>query len=221
MATDAIDVEADTARCDGCGEVLRFSDIPKRLAMRAALEGQRPRGVWERETEGGWIVGGSIRNTKVAMVVWTLTVFWNGFVWFSIWDNLRGAIWPQNPADPIGRASSVVFVVILIPFALIGVALIGIGLIAALGREQVAVSHGRGTLFAGVWRFGFRRAFDAGAVTDVRITPGGGMSNGKPIDHVLLEFGTEAPIGVGSMVGERRRAWFGATLRERLVRARR
>lgn len=167
-------------------------------------------------------ISASARSGKAAAGTMFAALFWNGIVSVFVLIALGGTVqaifgslptWfpaPGNMGMPLGM---VLFLwVFLLPFIGIGLMLFGTLLTTLGGRCEVRLRGTEGTIFTGVGPFGWKRRFDAGQVTSVRLGKTAWSRNDERQPCVLIE--AEKTLRFGSVLPSERREWMASALRQ-------
>jgi hypothetical protein len=174
-----------------------------------------PAGAWYRDEGGEVSVGGNLRTVGGRSFVLVFATFWNGISWTIFLSMLAGSgnISGLGIHHSNGKTDVPWFAFVFItPFLLIGAGTVLAALMLLFGRVEVVIRGQEGTVFTGLGSLGWRRQFDAAAVTGVAIRTAGWTKNNQPQYAVCLEGPT--PMMFGSALPEARRQFMAAALRK-------
>lgn len=225
IATADVNVAEGVALCRGCGELSRLSDMVEGVAPKAALDAEPPAGCRVEDDGVMWHAVVSARSLPGAFGAIFVAAFWNSIVSVfvgvavgGLWVRLIGPLpsWvPMKSAGPPMPLGMLLFLcVFLTPFVAIGAIMIGAVCMCIAGHVSVRVRGGSGVVFSGVGPIGWRRRFDALAVTSVRLRESRDSEGGtRAVIEMCMGDETGKKLRFGSMLRENRRAWLAGVCR--------
>lgn len=233
IPSDDVNVKEGVAFCRACGRLSRLAEIAAQedLPPTTQVLSETPPAGCRFEDDGVTLrIRASARSAGTAIGALFFAGFWNSIVSVfviltatSLWINLVGPLpsWFPTPFSgnsgssngPMPLGVALFMVLFLTPFIAVGLMMTGVALVSMFGHVTVMVRGSEGTVLTGVGPIGWRRRFDAVAVTSVRVVETKGKdSSGKNIE---IEAGKK--IKFGSLLTDRRRAWMGGMLRAVLL----
>lgn len=226
VAPDDVNVGEGVAYCRGCGEVARLSEIAAGGAasgVAITLQDVPPKGCRVEDDGVTMRVIASARSLGGALAGTFFAVFWNsivgvfvGVVLATFWVRFVGPLPSWAPlTSPANMPLFMAFVltVFLIPFVCVGVIVAGATVVCIAGHVTVTIRDGVGTVFVGVGPVGWRRRFDALAVTSVRVVDE--RSSESRSTNLVIE--ADRTVKFASGLPAKRRAWMALVLRAVLV----
>jgi hypothetical protein len=198
---DEINVGTNLAGCRDCSEVYRLSNIVQAVPTGPADRDNPPSGSWYREEFGGFVVGATTRSL-VAVFLVPFMLVWSG--------GLLGGIYGSQIAR---RTFNPWMSLFGIPFLLGTLAFGSLALMTLCGQVIVRLNDLDGEVFTGIGPLGWRRRFDAKAVTGVRVESSTATTrNGNPTQTIVLD--GPSPLRFGSLSSENRRNFLANVLRQ-------
>jgi hypothetical protein len=216
IATADVNVGEGVALCRGCGKLSRLSEVVDAPASRAALVEEPPLGCHVVDDGVEWRAEATTRSVGGAIAALFFAAFWNSIVGVfvavalgSLWLRLVGPLpsWAPQTQAGVPLAVACFLVLFLVPFVAVGLAMIGMVFMGLGGRVEVRMREGTGVIFTGVGPVGWRRRFDALAVTSVRIGEVIGSEGGRS-KHIEMRLGAHGRrLKFGTGLSEQRREW--------------
>lgn len=146
------------------------------------------------------------RRSPMAFVLVPFTLVWAGGSMSAIY----GSQIAKGSFDPMISLFG-------IPFLLGSLVLVAITLMSLVGRTEIALHRGEGTVFVGVGSFGRVRHFRYDRDTRVRITQSSHRTNNVPQDRITL-IGPDGDFSFGAMLMRPEAMWTIAALMREEVR---
>ncbi len=170
-----MNVAQDVAVCAECDEVIRLSESSKWAVVPEGFDiNDPPPGAWFRKNEEGWEIGASTRS-YIALFLVPFTCVWSGLSLGGIY----GSQIFSGEFDPSLSLFGIPFVV--------GTIFLGtFALITSIGRVQVTVRQGKGVIFTGIGRLGYKRKFNWADIERVEEKADAHDSNGRRIFTLAL-----------------------------------
>ncbi len=239
-----INMAEGVALCTQCGALSRLSELVEHESsaeLADAASGTPPEGCRVNNLGDRVELVASARGGHGCFFV-VFAAFWNSitsvFVFMllaSAYKHMGGTLpaWLQSVKGNASPATmsvgmTVILGVFLLPFVLIGAGTLFLALVGVAGRYVVTLRGDEGTISLGVGPVAWRRRFDAGAVTSVRVGPGnvtsssgrGGRSSRhtpeEAMNAIHLEGGPKSRV-FGHFLRDDRRKWLAGVLRAMLV----
>jgi len=227
---DDINVAKDVAYCRECNLSHRLSELTCGGDAGYIDVNRPPAGAWYKSDGGGTVIGATNRNLVNAVGMLFFALFWNGllsvFIFFATVSTLHHLHMPVPAWLPEARmegggsmsAGMTVFLwLFLTPFILVGLCVAGACLTNLFGRTEVKIENTRGTIFTGIGAVGWKRAFEASQIRDVRIFEKRN-SEGANSFAVLIETREGKQLKLGSMLTNERRQFMLGALRRTLLK---
>jgi hypothetical protein len=228
---DDVNVEEGVAYCRACGSLTRLADIledAEDTDEHGPVDVTEPPRGCRIEDEGNVIrVIASARSVGTALGALLAGGFWNGIVSIFVLVAISGTLnlifgsvptWfpaPNMNGQTMGLGMVLFFWIFLTPFILIGAGMAFAFVNALFGRCEVRLRGRDGTIFTGVGPIGWRRRFDASAVTSVR----GGKTTWSQNDErqrcIVIHAAKKHRLA--SCLTGKRRAWMTTVLRRLII----
>ncbi|HMP77074.1 MAG TPA: hypothetical protein PKE12_12335 [Kiritimatiellia bacterium] len=175
IALDDVNVATDIALCRACGKTFSFSLARGASELGAVDFETPPRGLRAGVNEEGGIELRYRRLSPALLFLIPFTAVWSGF---SMWG-IYGTQIARREFD-LGQS------LFGIPFLLGTIVLLGVIAFMLAGHWRVTLWKGGGTVFAGIGRLGWTRAFDYGptSLVSLRVVPARGDSG--PQTHIVV-----------------------------------
>lgn len=194
-----------------------------------------PSGCWLSDSGTQIVVGAKCRSASGFFFL-IFATFWNSIVsvfvliaagglytnligtlpsWFPMAGNSSGGKHGGMTASTMPLGMTLFLCVFLIPFVLVGAGTAAAALVGLFGKVEVRLNGREGVAFTGVGAIGWKRAFEADLVRNVKIGDAGSSTNNKPDRTVIIE--ANRRIKIGTMLSEERQRWFAGALRKILV----
>ena len=225
-----INVGKDVAYCRECNVSYRLSDL-----TGGGLEGgpvdlnHPPAGAWYHADGSGTVMGATNRSWGMALGSLVFAVFWNGILSIFLAVAVAGTLknlhlsvpaWFPAPVmndSPMSGGMTLFLWLFLTPFILVGLFMIGVCLSSWFGHTEVRLDHQRGVVFTGVGGWGWKRSFDASAVTDVRSFQKHN-SEGADTFGILIETRAGKQVKLATLLTNERRQFVLRAARQVLLR---
>lgn len=233
IAGDDVNVAKDVAYCRSCNLAHKLSVLVCDSELMAGVDfANPPSGVRYVKDGGGMTVAATHRSIGTAFGTLGIAIFWNGIVSVFVLIAIAGTLlnldipipnWfpsPEMNDNPMSPGMTVFLWVFLTPFILVGLSLVGGFLMYIGGRTAVRVDNAKGTVFTGVGPLGYRRRFDASAVSSVRIHDKHWQDSSEDHRHktyIGIETHEGKIIRFGTMLSDKRRKFVAASVRKVLV----
>jgi len=150
-----VNVAVDVAYCKHCQEASKVSELIDSGNESSFDLSNIPSGIEFNETKAGWELTSTTRNWGVWFLI-PFTAAWSGFSLTGIY----GSQIAVGRFDP-GRS------LFGLPFLIGTIALVGLCLMTTFGQTRITANDGRGTIFWGLGRYGWRRKFDWSSINQI------------------------------------------------------
>jgi len=199
---DDVNVSTDIALCRNCGRTHSFSMIRQSgVLLKQALD-RPPRHVRVEELFPGRRTIVYKKIPGVVLFLIPFTAFWSGLSMWGIYIQplLQGRLeWGK--------------MLFGVPFLLGTIVLTFSILMCLFGKWVITLENGMGTVFVGVGRIGWTRAFSYGRNTLVTLKSSGIYQNDVPMKGICLK-DEQGEIGFGSSIQENCKLYIAALLAE-------
>ena len=208
ISSEDVNPSTDVALCRACGRTHSFADLAEDAELGPVDPHDLPRGVRIVPDPMADLRVVHQRRSPIAFVLVPFTLVWAGGSMSAIY----GSQIAKGSFDPMISLFG-------IPFLLGSVVLVAITLMSLLGRTEIALHRGEGTVFVGVGSLGRVRHFRYDRDTRVRITPTSAGTGNVPQEQITLS-GSDGDLSFGAMLvrPEARRA-IAALVREEVRRS--
>jgi hypothetical protein len=203
LLAENINVQTDLAVCKACGNVARVSELAD-MDFDARAVANVPAGAWTHQYRGETVVGATTRS-PVAFFLVPFMCVWSG----GSLGGIYGAQLTNGKFDPVISLFG-------LPFLIGSVFFWSIALMAICGKVEIKVHEGAGTIFTGVGRIGWKRAFN---LDDIESIEEGAARTGTSGKYPLFNGGTivlrgKTLLSFGNNLNEARRYFIFQTLRQ-------
>ncbi len=239
IPVDDLNIAEGVGLCRGCNGLWRLAELAQDpedgQSDRAVESGGIPSGCRLEDDGRETMVRATCRGPMGCFFL-AFSLFWNSITSVfvavaagSLYQHVIGPLpswFPTFAGSKKGGLSAgmslgmtIGLCVFLIPFVAVGIGTFLAAAMGLLGRVEVRLREGRGTVFTGIGPLGLRRGFDATLVREVRVRLSKSETNGKPDRSIVIE--ADNRVELGGMLTEPRRRWMAGVLRKILLPQRR
>ena len=241
IAVDDLNIAEGVGLCRGCNGLWRLAELAQDpeegQSDRAVESGGIPSGCQLEDDGRETMVRATCRGPMGCFFL-AFSLFWNSITsvfvvvaagslyqhligplpaWFPTFGNSGSKSRGVSSAMSLG--ATIGLCVFLIPFVAVGIGTLVAAAMGLLGRVEVRLREGRGTVFTGIGPLGLRRGFDATLVREVRVRLSKSETDGRPDRSIVIE--ADNRVELGGMLTEPRRRWMAGVLRKILLPQRR